>query len=60
MMMAAEGDVSVAGLSNGHIVVVYTQADGEDTDIGAMIVQTAPSSAGEESSSGDNSGSGSA
>ena len=52
---AAEGDVSVAGLSNGHIVVVYTQTDGADTDIGAMIVQTAPSSGG----GGDNSGSGS-
>ncbi len=55
-----EGDLSVAGLADGQIVVVYTQADGDDTDIGAMIVQTAPgsdsqaSSAGEESS-GDNS-----
>ena len=53
---AAEGDVSVAGLSDGHIVVVYTQADGADTDIGAMIVQTAPSSASDGSGDGGNSG----
>ncbi len=54
---AAEGDVSVAGLADGHIVVVFTQANGADTDIGAMVVQTASSGGG--SGGGDNSGSGS-
>ncbi len=57
-----EGDLSVAGLADGRIVVVYTQADGDDTDISAMIVQTAPSSvpgnSGDDSSVSDNSGSG--
>ena len=54
------GDVSVAGLSDGHIVVVYTRADGDDTDIGAMIVQTAPTAGGDNiadvGSSGSDSG----
>lgn len=40
----ADGDVSIAGLSNGQIVVVYTQADGDDTSIAAMVVQAGPSS----------------
>ncbi len=46
---ANDGDLSVAGLSDGHIVVVYTLTDGHDTDIGALIVQTAPGSMSEPS-----------
>ena len=48
----SDSEISVAGLADGHIVVVYTQTDGNDTDIGAMIVQTAPSS-GPDSASND-------
>ena len=51
------GDVSVAGLSDDHIIVVYTQADGADTDIGAMIVRIAPSAAGDNIADGGSSGS---